>query len=247
MGWRWLDRQWLIHASELACLFAALALIFGLLTVILRIELDDKHLSMQWGTVPDWLAALGGLATVAALIVAWALYRHEVYVRREDQHAHRDEVERQQANAITAWVESGQPGKADIGLINASHGVVYDLRMTVRTESASGDIGSEILHSAIWNGGSEARVYASVMPPGTWICSVKLKNNKVIARNVDVAFRDQRNIWWRRNGLGILVKWTGPPFAVHKPGSIGNSLEEALSQALRVTQPVKVHLSRYDR
>jgi hypothetical protein len=161
--WRWLDRQWEVHASELACFFAALALIFGLIAGIQRIELHDRHMSVNWGTVPDWIAAIGALATVATLIVAYAVYRHEVSVRSEDQETRRREAERQQADLVTAWVESSQPGTAIVGLINASQGVVYDLRMTVKTEVASGDLASEMMHSTSgWSSGLFAIQLASV-------------------------------------------------------------------------------------
>lgn len=83
--WDRIDLKWHAHASELACLFAALALMFGLVATIQRIELHNRHLWINWGTVPDWLAAIGGVATVAALVVAWAVYRHSVRARREDE------------------------------------------------------------------------------------------------------------------------------------------------------------------
>ncbi len=40
-------------------------------------------LALSWGTMPDWLAAVG-IATVGALVVAWLVYRHDVNTRRVD-------------------------------------------------------------------------------------------------------------------------------------------------------------------
>ena len=44
-----------IHASELACLFAVLALLLGLLTVVQWGELRRRQMPADWGNVPGWV------------------------------------------------------------------------------------------------------------------------------------------------------------------------------------------------
>ena len=68
-AWRWTERQWAIHASELACLFAVLALLLGLLTVVQWGELRRRQMPADWGNVPGWVGALGTLAAFGALAV----------------------------------------------------------------------------------------------------------------------------------------------------------------------------------
>lgn len=60
----------------------------------------------DWGTVPSWLAAAGGIATVAAFVVAYRLYQHE----RDDRKAREEADRRRQAELITVWEIEGASG-----------------------------------------------------------------------------------------------------------------------------------------
>jgi hypothetical protein len=81
--WRWLERQWDRYTSDLACFFAALALIFGLVAGVQRVQLHDRHLWVDWGTVPEWIAGIGSLIAFGALLVAVWEWRSGQVERRD--------------------------------------------------------------------------------------------------------------------------------------------------------------------
>jgi hypothetical protein len=51
--------------------------------VIQRIELQDKHLHVQWGSVPDWVQAVGTIAAFGALLYAAREWRDGQTERRD--------------------------------------------------------------------------------------------------------------------------------------------------------------------
>jgi hypothetical protein len=92
---------------------------------------------LDWGSVPDWVAALG---TVAAFLVALRLLAKELAARREQEEDRR----RAQARLVNAWlamkwVKSSDPDDELQGWIivnNASDEPVYQVKLTVvRTDS----------------------------------------------------------------------------------------------------------------
>jgi len=60
-----------------------------------RVEMAS---SLNWGDVPTWIAAIGGLVI---LLVAYAAWRSDVAIRREQV----EESRRAQANLVTAWTD----------------------------------------------------------------------------------------------------------------------------------------------
>jgi hypothetical protein len=187
----WCSRQWDAHTSELACSFGPLALIFGLITAIQAVELDRRHLEADWGSVPNWFGAIGAFATVAALAVAWLVFRHEVRIRREDQEARDEAMARQQTDLITAWVHERGDHSVVIGISNASRGVVYDLS-AVLVEGWHQDPGTR-----------HREAYAPVVAPGSWKLRVPHTSATPI-RAVEPPFRDSRGVRWLRDESGVL-------------------------------------------
>jgi hypothetical protein len=85
---RWLDEQWKKHASEFACAFALLTLVFAVVSIIQRIQLQDRHLYVNWGSVPDWLTGLGAFAAFGVLFLGlneWRAAQRERRDREGDQ------------------------------------------------------------------------------------------------------------------------------------------------------------------
>ncbi|UNB50139.1 hypothetical protein [Mycolicibacterium sp. YH-1] len=133
-AWARVDRAWNEHTSELACLFAALALIFALLFVIQTIKLDDRHFDVDWGTPWDALASIG---TVGALGVAVYVFWHGMRQRSTDER-------RRQAELVTAWIHDHAVGlmepdtvKVRVALVNASTSVAYDVKVVVSGHARS--------------------------------------------------------------------------------------------------------------
>lgn len=90
---------------------------------------------VDWGTVPDWFAAIG---TTLAFAVAFAVLLRELVERRN-----------QQARLVLCWLESmgyaGDGQYVDLVIRNASTEPVYDMQVSfdspIRIES--GDIGED--------------------------------------------------------------------------------------------------------
>jgi hypothetical protein len=83
----------------------------------------------DWGTVPDWLAAIG---TLAAFVVALRLLAKELTARREQEEDRR----RAQARLVNAWLtmkwrESDGEAESWFVVTNASDEPVYQVKVTV--------------------------------------------------------------------------------------------------------------------
>lgn len=92
-------RSW----RALVIVFAVATLVLGVVVAVQAAMLHSQGWRVAWGTMPDWLSAFGGLATVGALVIAWLVYRHEVKSRRDDEYTRIETERRKQAENLTAW------------------------------------------------------------------------------------------------------------------------------------------------
>lgn len=67
--WSWCNHEWNRHVSKLACFFAVLSLMLGVLALVQWRELRYRGIPPDWGNVPEWVAAFGTLAAFGALAV----------------------------------------------------------------------------------------------------------------------------------------------------------------------------------
>lgn len=74
------DNPWKIAAV----VFGVLALALGAVVAVQAATLHRMGSRLLAGTLPEWLSALGSVATVGAVLVAWLAYRREVHARRAD-------------------------------------------------------------------------------------------------------------------------------------------------------------------
>lgn len=226
----------------------ATAIALGMAVVGLTVVITVQSLMLRalgwriaWGTVPDWVAAAGGVATVGALVIAWRVYRHDVQSRREDRE-HQYLAERKaQAENITAWLGSHTAverqaisgeglvvtSTVQVNILNASPSVIYDVTV-VTTNRHSGHPG--VINTP--NGTSIApnlakvrfqefdwvprrdrlaRGRAQVVPPGAWRTLLKLAHPSVVAEEVHLFFRDHRGVCWWRAADGQLTEQPTPP------------------------------------
>jgi hypothetical protein len=94
---------------------------------------------LDWGSVPDWLAAVG---TLLAFAVALGLFRKEQTARREQEEDRR----REQVGPVSAWTElevqrdeAGQASGMDfqVYIRNGGPEPVHDLRVTLVAEGSA--------------------------------------------------------------------------------------------------------------
>lgn len=208
---------------------ASLSAVLGVVVVVQAAMLHARGWRIAWGTMPDWLAALGGLATVGALFVAWRVYQRDV-----------DSRQRQQAENITAWtggqtavereVIAGQgpvvTSVVQVNILNASPSVIYDV-IVVTTNRHSGhpgvinsptgvsvapNLGNVRFENFDWSPTRDrlAQGIARVVPPGQWRVSLKLAHPCVVAEDIHLFFRDHRGVHWWRDGNGQLIEQRAP-------------------------------------
>lgn len=207
-------KGWRVLAALLALVAAAL---FVVVVVQARMLLKAGW-TVPVGNVAEWVAALGGFGTVGTLIVAWTAFRRDQAQRASDDKARQDDEERRQAELVTGWLEDHI--EAGLGpdnrrhyvvlyLVNASHGVVYDVFVRVNGEP----------QDPVSVGGAapehrEARGYLHALPPKTSKLMITMPDITHSVKGLEVYFRDARNRRWMRDSFGELKRSSGDPFPV---------------------------------
>ena len=202
---------------------ALTGVVVGLVVVVVvqAFMLRSDGWTVPLGNVAEWLGAIGGIATVGALVVAWLVYRQDVNARREDIIHRQDAERRQQAEMVTAWIVGvGTDTNAtipyvDVALNNDSKGVVYDIRVLVRFHPTQALSHFEVPELGLVP--SEGGAYFPELPPGTWVIAVPSPEPPAFPGGVEIYFRDQRTVAWRRGVDGYLVGDATPPFRTQMP------------------------------
>ncbi|WP_158019451.1 hypothetical protein [Mycolicibacter sinensis] len=239
-------------------MLAVATLVLGVVVVVQAAMLRCQGWGISWGTMPDWISAFGGLATVLALVVAWLVYRHEVRSRQEDELTRIEAERREQAENLTSWL-AGQTSiereviqgegpvvthTVQVNILNASPSVFYDVVVVATCRHLAGPALINVpaerrqrFEPKEWVQRRDrvARGRAQVVPPGAWRVSVKLAHQAVIAEQVHLFFRDHRGIYWWRDADGQLSEQP-PPVAANGDGKtriqqIEDSLGEGPSDA----------------
>jgi len=246
-GWR----TWTI-------VFAVATVVLGVAVAVQAVMLHNQGWRVVPGSVPDWFGAVGALATVLALVVAWRVYRHDINSRHEDRERQDHAERRQQAENITAWLGSqtavekevvqGQGlqvvSTVEVHILNASPSAIYDVIAVTtnrhsghpgiinspRGESIAPNLAPVRFEEFDWQPRRDrlARGRAQVVPPGRWQASVKLAHAAVAAEDVHLFFRDHRGVYWWRHADGQLSDQPAPPNR-HRDGR-KQQIEDALGE-----------------
>jgi hypothetical protein len=169
----------------------------------------------NYGTLPDWLAGVGTVGTLAFSL--WLFARQQADRRLA------------QAQMVSAWPTAPEPTPTGGGVIfavkvkNASTEPVYDVRATMvpydsphadNPEAATGQVGTTTVRMPILPGGEELE--SGVDPIRTGI----------LPGAVGLSFTDAQGIRWQRlpsgvlrehperlasrSRVGLAVRWRGP-------------------------------------
>jgi hypothetical protein len=159
----------------------------------------------DWGTVPDWLAAVG---TLAAFAVALRLLAKELAARREQEEDRR----REQASRVACWLEivedpdwpprhwaPDKPVRAVAAVLqNGSEEPVYDCRVHIELDpGASGKLVS---------GDRQYSLEERTLPPGRTQRSVSFPREDLPPASTRMSFRDAAGRRWTRYPDGRLVE-----------------------------------------
>jgi hypothetical protein len=153
-------------------MFALISLALGVVVVVQAVMLHTQGWRVQLGNVAEWVAAFGTVVAIAAVLFAALGYRHDVRTRAEDERQRIATERRQQAELLSGWfVHFGsarhgpQIGNVppeiinvtQVGLINASQVVIYDLFVVALCRPKSEPMPMVVNFDGTYGGGSAAR------------------------------------------------------------------------------------------
>ena len=151
---------------------------------------------IQWGNVAEWVGAVG---TALAFLAALALLRKELDAANDSRRA-REQNEsarrREQASHVAAWIEDSGGGTFSVVLKNASPYPVFDVAYYV----AEAD---NHVPDSDWR-------LVDTMGPGMDASYGYVSAGESI-RGINLTFRDNAGIFWRRHGDGTLEEDPEPP------------------------------------
>ncbi|CAN5682810.1 hypothetical protein BH10ACT9_BH10ACT9_18180 [soil metagenome] len=212
-------KAWFIrHTRTLAIVLAVVVVLLSAVIIAQALMLLWSGWTVPVGNLAEGVGAVGGLATVGALVIAWIVYRNDQAVRASDEKTRREEDQRRQSELVTGWlddhIESGlgpdhREHYVRLHLINASQGVVYDvfIRVTGEPSDPVSAGGAAPQHR-------EARGYMHALPPKTAQLTIRMPHITHSVKSLEIYFRDARNQRWMRDSSGELRASEGDPFPV---------------------------------
>ena len=157
--------------------------------------------SIQWGTLPDWVAAI---STALAFAIALAILGQSLRDRRKQRRAER----RAQADLVAAWpIDQYTEGPVDVvtfKVLNASHLPVYGVQPMVYTKPLP-----KKWPPSDWLIGASFSTGFNILGPGeTREAQIRtsLDSKLIGAPSVQLTFTDAAGTHWRRNPTGQLVE-----------------------------------------
>ncbi|ORA08050.1 hypothetical protein BST14_25175 [Mycobacterium arosiense ATCC BAA-1401 = DSM 45069] len=248
-----------------------IALVLAVVVGVQAVMLHTQGWRVQLGNVAEWVAALGTAVAIVAVLFAALGYRHDVRTRVEDEKQRAAVERRQQAELLSGWFvhygsarQGPQMGNASpeiinvtqIGLINASQVVVYDLfaaalcrhqshptPMVVNFDEASAVVrrpGGAIQSVAVemgfvppveWEARRDRLAVGSakVLAPGRWSVELRLGTTSVVPSELHLFFRDHRGVYWWRDAVGHLTEMPAPVDDQNRKSRV-RLIEEALGE-----------------
>lgn len=159
-------------------------------------------MSVDWGTVPDWLAGTGSLFALIFAAVAVVVTRRTYHIESERDRVNAEArtvqqafARRAQAALVSAWWGQTQDGQWGAFVRNASETPVYQVYATV--VSADGNVDSHKFH------------YVVVPPSNVAIfCAVGdgASAQSLVVRRVKLSFTDAAGVRWLRGQYGRLTE-----------------------------------------
>lgn len=142
---------------------------------------------IQYGSVPDWLAALG---TIGAMVAALVLLQKE----QAAQQARDEDVRREQARLVWALVREGSSGY-EVTVANDSAQPIYDC-------GVSADDGRSVVPGIMEPRSRVMQVWARDKD-----LDPKLKTISSNALPITLTFRDANGLRWKRGPFGVLERF----------------------------------------
>lgn len=145
--------------------------------------------TVNWGSVPDWLAAAG---TIGAVVVA-------LYLADKGSREQREREKRAQASRISSWQNTFAGMTRSISILNQSQGSIYDVAISFGIAVGAGPA---------FQTGNEHQIFLRGLPPGDFEVKMPKKPRKGMHVELGLAltFRDAQGVYWRRDATGNLYE-----------------------------------------
>lgn len=231
---------------------ALVALALGVVVGVQAVMLHTQGWRVQLGNVAEWIAAIGTVVAIVAVLFAALGYRHDVRARVEDENQRITSERRQQSELLSGWfVHFGSarygpriedaPAEiinvAQVGLINASQVVIYDLFVVAlcrwqphptpvvvnfdesklvgrRSEGLIEKVAvqTQLIPPVEWDRPRDCLAVGSakVVAPGRWSIELRLATTSVVPDKLHLFFRDHRGVHWWRDAIGQLTELPVP-------------------------------------
>ncbi len=168
-----------------------------------------------WSDVATWIGSIG---TFLAFIAAFVQIYNERTARKRLEQQQREQQVRDQAEHISAWVDTEEGGGkyAVLVILNNSNEPVYQVIASIVAFQGAGPAFGT-------NGYNRFRGFVSVVPPGRVLVKVDGGYHGMSFHpGIEIAFVDKANRNWVRNGHGELISISKKPsdyYDLHGPFS----------------------------
>jgi hypothetical protein len=200
-----------------AAVAVPLAVSFGVVAAIQRIELQNRHLHVNWGTVPEWLAGVGTFAAFGALLFAAREWR-AAQVERRDREASQARliIVEPAAGAASDKVQSAfLRHEIDAVIKNHSHAPIFNLAIASCDDTMVSLDLAEIPAGVPRMIAIQEGLRRRVVPPHGTSVTFKVKRHGVqigpSLEWVTFGFTDAHGTAWRRRGSDQPQRLIGEP------------------------------------
>jgi len=145
--------------------------------------------TVNWGSVPDWLAAIGTISAVIA-----ALYLADKGTREQ-------RLRERRAQAISISTYRNLLGNKTVGItvMNNSNANIYDIAISIAVSVGAGEA---------FQKENKNNIFIRGIPPGKFkIDPPKVpKKSMGMELGIAISFRDAQGVYWRRDAVGNLYE-----------------------------------------
>ena len=160
--------------------------------------------AVAWGTVPDWILAIGTLALFIAAFITIMQDRKRVEALEAEHRRQRKETSLERASQVSAWPEDWSSNDVRVTCHNGCAEPIYNV--VIRVAEGNPVVPPDLTEY-------DDTKAAFLMKPGENLEAIlRLRCPPSSQPRIDLAFRDTRgNRWWRRaDGIVVPVSYSDP-------------------------------------
>lgn len=155
--------------------------------------------TLAWGTIPDWVIAIGNLAVLATAFEAIRRDRKRLRALEAEHQRRREETDLERASYVSAWPEDWSDHDVHVVCHNGCAEPIYDVVLRVAEKSSTAPPTAA---------DHEDTKSAFLMRPGENLeTTLRLSGTLSGEPRIDMSFRDTRGHCWWRQPDGMVVQF----------------------------------------